>query len=81
MKLVMDEKLKHRLIGLAVIISLGAIFAPAIMKKSSQNLESNYSVNIKLPPKPLVPDVVSSNEKEVFQTIKVAKVKIPSVEN
>jgi DedD protein len=79
MKLVMDEKLKHRLIGLAVIISLGAIFAPAIMKKSSQSLENNYSVNIKLPPKPLVPDVVSSNEQDVFKTIKVAKVKLPSV--
>ncbi|WP_298626077.1 SPOR domain-containing protein [uncultured Legionella sp.] len=79
MKLVMDEKLKHRLIGLAVILSLGAIFAPAVMKKSSQNLENNYSVNIKLPPKPLAPDVVSSNETEVFKTIKVAKVKIPPV--
>ncbi|RUR19770.1 SPOR domain-containing protein [Legionella sp. km535] len=79
MKLVMDEKLKHRLIGLAVIISLGAIFAPAVLKKSSQNLENNYSVNIKLPPKPLVPDVVSTNEKDVFKTIKVAKVKIPAV--
>ncbi|MCL5272387.1 MAG: SPOR domain-containing protein [Gammaproteobacteria bacterium] len=79
MKLVMDEKLKHRLVGLAVIISIGAIFAPAVLKKSSQNLENNYSVNIKLPPKPLVPDVLSSNEQDVFKTIKVAKVKIPSV--
>ena len=79
MKLVMDEKLKHRLIGLAVIISLGAIFAPAVLKKSSQNLENSYSVNIKLPPKPLVPDVVSTNEQDVFKTIKVAKVKIPAV--
>lgn len=79
MKLVMDEKLKHRLIGLAVIISLGAIFAPAVLKKSSQNLENNYTVNIKLPPKPLVPDVVSTNEKDVFKTIKVAKVKIEDV--
>lgn len=75
----MDEKLKHRLVGLAVIISIGAIFAPAVLKKSSQNLENNYSVNIKLPPKPLVPDVVSSNEQDVFKTIKVAKVKIASV--
>lgn len=32
MTLVIDERIKHRLIGLAVIISLGAIFAPAIMK-------------------------------------------------
>ena len=70
MKLVMDEKLKHRLIGLAVIISLGAIFAPAMMKKSSQRLESNFSVNVKLPPKPLAPDVVMTDEKEMFKTIK-----------
>lgn len=79
MKLVMDEKLKHRLIGLAVIISLGAIFAPAVMKKSSQNLENNLSVNVKLPAKPLPPDVVMTDDKELFRTIKVAKVNIPPV--
>jgi DedD protein len=74
MKLVMDEKLKNRLVGLAVIISLGAIFAPAIIKKSNQ--PESFRVNVKLPPKPLAPDVVMSDEKEVFKTIKVAKVKI-----
>jgi len=79
MKLVMDEKLKHRLIGLAVIISLGAIFAPAVMKKSSQHLENNFSVNVKLPPKPLAPNVVMTDEKELFKTIKVAKIEIPAV--
>lgn len=79
MKLVMDEKLKHRLIGLAVIISLGAIFAPAVMKKSSQNMENNLSVNVKLPAKPLPPDVVMTDEKELFRTIKVAKVDIAPV--
>ena len=79
MKLVMDEKLKHRLVGLAVIISLGAIFAPAIMKKSSQRVDGNFSVNVKLPPKPLAPVVVLTDEKEMFKTIKVAKVEIPPV--
>lgn len=79
MKLVMDEKLKHRLIGLAVIISLGAIFAPAVMKKSSQHLDSNFSVNVKLPPKPPAPNVVITDEKDIFKTIKIAKVTIPSV--
>lgn len=79
MKLVMDEKLKHRLIGLAVVLSLGAIFAPAIMKKSSQNIGNNYSVTIKLPPKPEAPEVISAKEEELFKTIKVSKVKIPPV--
>lgn len=79
MKLVIDEKLKHRLIGLAVIVSLVAIFAPAVMKKSSQNLVANYSVHVRLPPKPSAPNVVMSDEKELFETIKVAKVHIPEV--
>lgn len=79
MKLVMDEKLKHRLIGLAVIISLAAIFAPAVMKKSSQHLDSSYSVNVKLPPKPIAPNVVLTDEKDMFKTIKIAKVEIEPV--
>lgn len=79
MKLVMDEKVRHRLVGLAVIISLGAIFAPALIKKSSQNPESNFSVNVKLPPKPLPPNVVVTDEQEVFKTIKVAKTEIPPI--
>lgn len=78
MKLVIDEKLKHRLIGIAVIISIAAIFAPAVMKKSSQNLE-NYTVQVKLPSKPSAPNVVLSDEKEVFKTIKVAKIQLPAV--
>lgn len=79
MKLVMDEKLKHRLIGLAVIISLGAIFAPAVMRKSSQHLENNFSVNVTLPPKPVAPNVAVTDEKDLFKTIKIARVTIPSV--
>jgi DedD protein len=79
MKLVIDEQLKHRLIGIAVIVSLGAIFAPAIMKKSGQSIENKYSVQVKLPPKPIVPDVSVTDEKELFKTIKVARVKLPKV--
>ncbi|QMT60044.1 SPOR domain-containing protein [Legionella sp. PC997] len=78
MKLVIDEKLKHRLVGVAVVLSLGAIFLPAMMKKSSQRLENNFSVNVQLPPKPTSPNVVMTDEKEMFETIKVAKVEIPA---
>lgn len=79
MKLVLDEKLKHRITGIAVIISLGAIFAPALIKKSSQNLENTYSVRVKLPPKPIAANVAVSDEKDLFKTIKIAKVDIPAV--
>lgn len=76
MKLVMDEKLKHRLVGVSVILSLGAIFLPAMMKKSSQRLESNFSVNVQLPPKPTAPNVAVTDEEQMFKTIKVAKAQI-----
>jgi DedD protein len=70
----MDEKLKHRLVGVSVVLSLGAIFLPAMMKKSSQHLESNFSVNVQLPPKPAVPNVAVADEEQMFKTIKVAKI-------
>lgn len=81
MKLVMDERLKHRLIGIAVIISIATIFAPAMMRKSNQRIERDYSVNVKLPSKPASPNVAVTDESEMFKTIKVARVDIPKVAN
>jgi len=79
MKLVMDERVKHRLVGLAVIISIGAIFAPAIMKKSNQRFDNNVSISVKLPPKPILPKVAVAEEQKMFESVKVAHVEIPSV--
>jgi DedD protein len=76
MKLIMDEKLKHRIVGISVILSLGAIFLPAMMKKSSQRMESNLSVKVQLPPKPTAPKVAVTDEEHLFKTIKVAKAQI-----
>lgn len=81
MKLVMDERVKHRLIGLAVILSIGAIFAPAIMKKSSQRIDGNVSVSVQLPVKPVQPDLTMTEEKAIFETAKVAHVELPKVTN
>lgn len=78
MKLVIDEKLKHRLVGLSVVLSLAAIFLPAIMKKSSQRLENNFSVKVQLPPKPAAPNIVMTHENDLFKTIKVAKIETSS---
>jgi len=79
MKLVIDEKLKHRLVGLAVIISLGMIFIPAMVKKSGQKIEGNFSVNMNLPKKPILPDVAEADEDKLFKTIKVSRVELPGV--
>ncbi len=78
MKLVIDEKLKHRLIGVSVILSLGAIFLPAMMKKSSQRLDGHFSVNVQLPPKPVAPNVAVIDEEQMFKTIKIARVQLPA---
>lgn len=76
MKLVLDERVKHRLIGLAVILSIAAIFAPAIMKKSNQRFDGNVSVSVDLPPKPLQPNIEMAEKKALFETVKVAHVEI-----
>jgi DedD protein len=79
MKLVMDEKFKHRLVGIAVILSIGAIFAPAVMKKSNQRFESQIHTSVKLPPKPVFPEVAIPKKKIMFEKVKVARVPIPSI--
>lgn len=76
----MDERVKHRLVGIAVILSIAAIFTPAIMKKSSQRFDENVSMSIKLPPKPALPNVSMPEEKDLFKTVKVAHVDIPPID-
>lgn len=79
MKLVLDERVKHRLIGLVVIVCTAAIFLPALMKKSNQRFEENVSISVHLPAKPLAPKVAVADEKTMFQSVKVAKADIPAV--
>jgi len=78
MKLVMDERLKHRLIGIAVIVSIGIIFAPAVMKKSSQRFDKS-NVSVKFPAKPALPSVAAVDKDKLFKSVKVAHVEIPVV--
>ncbi|MGQ3887719.1 SPOR domain-containing protein [Legionella sp. CNM-1927-20] len=79
MKLIIDERLKHRLIGIAVIVSIGTIFAPVLIKKSSHRFDE--TISIKLPPKPITPKLSMPEKQQVFQTMKVAHVDIPAVPN
>ena len=79
MKFVMDERLKHRLTGVVVILAIAAIFVPAVMKKSNQHFEEKLNFSVRLPPRPILPDVAVTKEKAIFQTVKVAHVDIPAV--
>lgn len=79
MKLITDERFKHQLIGFLVMLSLASIFVPTILKKSNQRLDSNHSLSMRLPPAPNLPKVSPSNEKTVFQKIRVARVELPPI--
>jgi DedD protein len=79
MKLMMDERLKHRLVGFAVILSIGVIFIPDMIKKSSHRLERKTRVAIKLPAKPILPIVSMPEKAEMFRRVDVAHVDIPSI--
>ncbi|KTD04190.1 Sporulation domain-containing protein [Legionella geestiana] len=78
MKLALDEKTKLRLIGVAVIVSIVAIFLPAMMKASASGhrFEDTMSVSVSLPEKPALPKVSEASESQVFETVKVAKVDV-----
>ncbi|OGV51264.1 MAG: hypothetical protein A3F46_03610 [Legionellales bacterium RIFCSPHIGHO2_12_FULL_42_9] len=80
MKVVIDEKVKHRFVGIAVILSIGIVFAPAVLKKSQRRLEDTVSLSVKLPPKPVLPKVSVRDSKALFQTVKVARVEVPAVD-
>lgn len=80
MKLVLDDKAKHRLVGIAVLLSIIVVFAPAVLKKSQQRFEETVSVSVRLPPKPVLPKVAVTQPKALFQATKVASVNIPKVD-
>lgn len=79
MKLVLDEKIKHRLIGLAVILSIAAIFAPAVVKKSNQRLQNNMNISMQLPPKPGAPQVNVPDENAMFNKVQPATAEVPKM--
>lgn len=74
MKLVIDERMKHRLTGLLVIISVVAIFLPAMMKNSGHRFNESLRIASAVPKKPEQPKVNIPSEKALFKTVTVATV-------
>ncbi|MDF1828063.1 MAG: SPOR domain-containing protein [Legionellaceae bacterium] len=77
MNISIDERTKHRLTGLIVVLAVAIIFVPAMVKKSNQRLEENIHVSVQLPPKPSAPKVAVADKQAVFDTVKVAQVELP----
>lgn len=82
MSVVMSEKVKHRLVGVIVLISIAVIFLPAVMKKSNRNFEKNIKIALKLPAKPDLPKVNTPTDKDLFKQVNIARtpdIKVPKV--
>ena len=77
MILTMDERIKHRLVGVLVIIAMAAIFVPAMVKTSQHHFEDNLKLSVKLPAKPPLPKVVILDKKNLLKSVKVAQVTLP----
>lgn len=78
MTLVVDERLKHRLVGLLVVASLAAIFIPAFLKHSNKQFDSKNTrtVALTLPQKPALPETAPPKEETMFKRVKVAHVQL-----
>lgn len=79
MKLAIDERVKHRLVGLAVILSVIAIFLPAILKRTNQPFDTLSRVSVRLPAKPAMPEVKVVEQTKLFNTVKTTHVAVRSV--
>ncbi len=77
MKFLMDERLKHQLTGLIVIVSAAVIFIPAMMKHSNRHFEDSMGISFKLPSKPVPPKVSIPNQNTMFQSVKASSVDMP----
>ncbi len=66
MKLVINEKIKHRCVGIAVIVSIGVIITPAILKQSQPTPQEHIAMAIQLPPAPPPPKIITPTANEMF---------------
>lgn len=71
MKFVVDEKLKHRLVGAAVLLSVVGAFFPFVFKSNDSTIDDGVNVSVQLPPKPALD---SDNHSGTFTTSEVAHV-------
>ncbi len=75
MKKIADDRIKHRVVGFVVALSLMIIFLPVMMRQSNQRF---YEVtSFRVPKKPALPHVATVDKKSMFKTVKVATVTIP----
>jgi DedD protein len=76
-----DDTMRHRIIGLAVLLAVAMVIVPAMLKKSSQQLERSMHLALHQHPKPAFPTIVEVKPAALFKTVKVAHVVLPAMDN
>jgi DedD protein len=76
MKLLVDDRVKHRLIGIVVLLAILIILLPSMIRHSNQRFDEKMKVSIHLPPKPPFPEVAEPNPKRLLKTVKSVDVAI-----
>lgn len=71
----MDERVKHRIIGLAVIFALIIMFAPVLIKRSNYQNNKRGHTSFKIPTAPPKPQFLVE-EDETFKPMKVAHISL-----
>lgn len=77
MKKVFDERTKHRVVGVIVVLALMIIFLPPMMRESDKNLDELTSYQI--PKRPPMPKVTVIEPKEAFRMVKTTPVTVPKM--
>ena len=75
MKKIIDERAKHRLVGVIVVLALMIIILPAMMRESDKNFDEFTSYHAPKPP-PL-PKVSLVDQHEMLRSVKVVSVALP----
>lgn len=75
MKKIWDERSKHRLVGVIVVLALMIIILPAMMRESDKNFDEFTSYHV--PKRPPLPNVSLVEKNAILRSVKVASVKLP----
>lgn len=79
MKFAWNERIKHRIVGSIVILSIAALFVPTIIKQPNERFDKLLHVSTRLPKKPELPRVVIPSKKAMFKTVEKSKEAVPVV--
>lgn len=79
MKFVMDERVKHRMTGVAVLLSIIIIFLPAMVKHSNRRMDEQVNVSVRLPLKPPFPKIVMVDENKLLDSVPIKRANLPEV--